>query len=583
MSLEVWLKKCIEGCKSSGEINTQNKAEVLLEKLTKELDPKFYALSEEMADLKESGGATPEQIESAVNSYLEEHPVQSTPVDKTLKNANEAADAEIVGQLFFGYNYVIENGGSGGKQFAVNLFPEMEYVYTNNSSAGQNLVITYDDDSTKTITGNLSAGASVTFTPEKNVKSIGGWYNASAAFVLANIGAVGDVIKLQDRASAMDERVDGLQHIVDDVNNRFTSVLDKVVMFGEIGYLTADGIIYASSSASNTGKVVTEGYSKVSLTAYCPAGIYALGFYDSDGALLTDDSVMGSGTYQTYDVVIPDTAAYVLASNLNSFDAPTCRLYNAESFEQRINAEKCNNVFAHSAFAAFAKFCVIGDSLSVGYTGNPITGQHVNRNIPYSWPQFMARMLGNSALNFGFSGLTTKTWMSSAYGKDRLIVPENMCQAYIIGLGVNDTASLSVGSVDDIDFDDMSNNADTFCGWYAKIIKLINDTAEHAKIFMLTDPLILPVNRAYNEAVRVLAANEHFNNVYLVDLAADKYKPLFESVYVSGARSAGHYSAVGYSNIASAIAYCLSDVMMQTPDDFISIPFIPYGDAEMLN
>lgn len=38
MSLQSWLKDCIEGCRSCGEINTQNKAEVLLEKFAKKLD-----------------------------------------------------------------------------------------------------------------------------------------------------------------------------------------------------------------------------------------------------------------------------------------------------------------------------------------------------------------------------------------------------------------------------------------------------------------------------------------------------------------------------------------------------------------
>ena len=43
------------------------------------------------------GSVNPEQIKQAVNGYLEENPVQPTPVDKTLTKDNEAADAKITG------------------------------------------------------------------------------------------------------------------------------------------------------------------------------------------------------------------------------------------------------------------------------------------------------------------------------------------------------------------------------------------------------------------------------------------------------------------------------------------------------
>lgn len=38
MSMVSWLKNCIEDCRSSGIINTQNKAEILLERFAEELD-----------------------------------------------------------------------------------------------------------------------------------------------------------------------------------------------------------------------------------------------------------------------------------------------------------------------------------------------------------------------------------------------------------------------------------------------------------------------------------------------------------------------------------------------------------------
>lgn len=43
------------------------------------------------------GNVTPEQIAEAVNNYLNENPVQATPIDATLTQSGQAADAKVVG------------------------------------------------------------------------------------------------------------------------------------------------------------------------------------------------------------------------------------------------------------------------------------------------------------------------------------------------------------------------------------------------------------------------------------------------------------------------------------------------------
>lgn len=55
--------------------------------------------AEAAADRAESAGSnvTPEQIAEAVNSYLDENPVQATPIDATLTQSGQAADAAAVG------------------------------------------------------------------------------------------------------------------------------------------------------------------------------------------------------------------------------------------------------------------------------------------------------------------------------------------------------------------------------------------------------------------------------------------------------------------------------------------------------
>ena len=55
--------------------------------------------AEAAADRAESAGSTvtPEQIAEAVNSYLDENPVQPTAIDATLTQSGQAADAAVVG------------------------------------------------------------------------------------------------------------------------------------------------------------------------------------------------------------------------------------------------------------------------------------------------------------------------------------------------------------------------------------------------------------------------------------------------------------------------------------------------------
>ena len=47
--------------------------------------------------IKDMGRVSQEDINNAVNDYLDKNPVQSTPVDKTLAKEGEAADAKVVG------------------------------------------------------------------------------------------------------------------------------------------------------------------------------------------------------------------------------------------------------------------------------------------------------------------------------------------------------------------------------------------------------------------------------------------------------------------------------------------------------
>lgn len=101
--------------------------------------------AEAAADRAESAGSTvtPEQIAEAVNSYLDENPVQATPIDATLTQSGQAADAAAVGDRLSAlseriagipsgadgksaYQYAVEGGYTGTEtEFAAKLAEEI--------------------------------------------------------------------------------------------------------------------------------------------------------------------------------------------------------------------------------------------------------------------------------------------------------------------------------------------------------------------------------------------------------------------------------------------------------------------------
>lgn len=227
----------------------------------------------------------------------------------------------------------------------------------------------------------------------------------------------------------------------------------------------------------------------------------------------------------------------------------------------------------NNAFSAFMKFGVVGDSLAVGYTADGIT----ERNPEYSWGRILARRLGNICQLFAKAGTTTKNWFTDPYCYSELIKAENKCQAYVVGIGTNDTisASFPIGTTADINLSDSSLNADSFCGWYGKIIQTIIGINSTAKIFVFTIPYPR-VDSAKNNAIR--AISELFDNAFLVDLAKD-YNDLFLSETVTDFATNAHFSSGGYANLAVINNYVLSVTIRDNASDFINIPHIPYGDS----
>ena len=219
---------------------------------------------------------------------------------------------------------------------------------------------------------------------------------------------------------------------------------------------------------------------------------------------------------------------------------------------------------------AFRKVGIIGDSLA---SGECVDSAGVGHDLyEYSWGQYLARATNNTYYNFSKGGMTAKSWLTDEMGAPLAFDGNHDCQAYIIGLGVNDAyLQLPVGTINDIHLDDYTQNPDTFYGNYGRIIQMIKQYYPKAKIFMLTMPQHY---EGHNEVIRNIASlfNE---NVYLVDLysLAGNYYMSDRGILAKCFRS-GHYNAIGYYIMSKIIASAINYIIHNNLDDFLKIEFI---------
>lgn len=271
-----------------------------------------------------------------------------------------------------------------------------------------------------------------------------------------------------------------------------------------------------------------------------------------------------SGTKE-YDVefTAPQDCYVSLCSQLRLF---------SNIYVQKIKQEEKKEDYAIDLFSSFLKVGVIGDSLASGeaVANNEGSLQFID-NFDYSWGQFMARNHGFKCVNFSRGGATTRTWLNSDFGLAKAQLPENLCNAYIIGLGVNDSGSVTLGTINDIHLDDFTQNADTFYGNYGKIIGNIKALQPKAKIFLLTQASNYG---AYLDAI-VDIAGLYEHDVYLVNLYEDYSEEyLNPEGFIMQNKREGHYNAVAYNYMSEILYKAFNKIMINKPEEFKQIEFI---------
>ena len=138
----------------------------------------------------------------------------------------------------------------------------------------------------------------------------------------------------------------------------------------------------------------------------------------------------------------------------------------------------------------FRTIGIVGDSLSSGELESRIEGANGYHDFyDYSWGKFMGRMIGSTVHTFCRGGMTAKYFLTDFASTCGIYRPENRCQAYIIALGVNDTARMeTIGSAENAYLNRTPTDEDGIIHYYASIIRNLKANQPDAKFFLVTIP-----------------------------------------------------------------------------------------------
>ena len=226
----------------------------------------------------------------------------------------------------------------------------------------------------------------------------------------------------------------------------------------------------------------------------------------------------------------------------------------------------------------FRSIACIGDSLSSGeFESLEAEGKHGYHDMfDYSWGQYIARTTGAKVYNFSRGGMTAKEYVESYAESRGWWDPSLACQAYILALGVNDVLGHGqpVGDVTDINLEDDTKNADTFCGWYAAILQRIRAFRPDARFFLMTMPKTLserdPLRAKHAELLHKLA--RLFDNTYVIDL--HNYAPIHDEKFKKTFYMLGHLNPMGYILTATQVMSYIDYIVRSDPAAFAEVPFI---------
>ncbi len=248
-----------------------------------------------------------------------------------------------------------------------------------------------------------------------------------------------------------------------------------------------------------------------------------------------------------------------------------------------ITEKPLDNLVSDGGFCGiFRTIGCVGDSLASGeFESMKDDGEKGYHDCyEYSWGQYIARACGNTVYNFSMGGMNARMFVNSFGGKIGFYDKSKVCQAYIIALGVNDMKSVeneaedsTFGTIDDINFEDSTKNADTFVGNYARIVQDIKQMQPKARIFLMTMPRKeneYPIADKHREFLHELS--NLFEYVYVLDFR--KYAPIYDAEFRRKYYLGGHMNAMGYMLTAKYVMSYIDYIIRNNMEDFSQIGFV---------
>ena len=315
-----------------------------------------------------------------------------------------------------------------------------------------------------------------------------------------------------------------------------------------------------------------------------------------------DIDVLDDGTYFRNSLPLPDKWPIAQGSSSGAYGFLHC-IKSSASLTSQIVFDYNNNLFIRrksnsgwskweqysknystktvlpKAAKVFKRVGCIGDSYTEGYINSDGTPVHLNE---YAWPKYMESLTGNIWTNFGVSGSSSRSWMAGgAYSKLAEVRAEgNKCQAYVIGLMINDSDTDSSNYVAVGVSSDIGTDTDSFYAWYYKLIVAVHNVNTTDPIFCNTCPKGGSRYTPYNTAVRdiVTYCKAQGMPVYLCDLDGPEYNntSFYKSPVFTSDATYGHYTSIGYEMMAECYLQVLSDVIVANNAEMKNIHNIPY-------
>lgn len=220
-------------------------------------------------------------------------------------------------------------------------------------------------------------------------------------------------------------------------------------------------------------------------------------------------------------------------------------------FNYQENLYTCVNMFENIAS--------VGDSFTEGSIVNSN-----NQWVSYPNISYIATM-GNRAgipwFNYGKGGSTTKSYQTST--EFNKLLTDEARKMYFISFGINDAnQNMNVGTVDDINDSDYTQNADTFYGNYGALIQRIINHAPNSKLILIKPMREGSQYTNYSDAVDIIG--NHYN-IPVINPFNDVF---FQSQFFKNYQSSNHPTAMGYAGMGLAIERLFSKCVFENPNYF---------------